>query len=66
MAFLIGRGHRYADLKDYTLSQIEGFTELARRLHSLDMSLMAHVVRHGFNADGDDFKKFLSSLTEGT
>jgi len=48
------------------MQQMNGFMELAHRMHCLDSVLAAVSLRNGFHADGDEFKRFITSLQEDT
>jgi hypothetical protein len=57
----VSEGHNYADVINYPLPRLVGFTRLAIKRKNEDRKFLALATRMG-GADNDDFKNFYKEL----
>ncbi len=60
---LIGAGHAYADILDYTLAQTNAFVAAIDRQESRRLANLLTVTATGAQGDGDAIRKALKELS---
>ena len=60
----MGHGHRHADLLDYTLAQVRGYSRAHRAHDSHDLVVRMDAHRVAVNADADAYADFRAGLLE--
>jgi hypothetical protein len=61
---LLAAGHRWQDIKTYTIPQMQSFIRLAGMRKADEHRDFASLMRVAYHAEGRDFKKYLSALDE--
>ena len=59
---MIGYGHRLADIRQYTLIQVQGFIALGRRYERMREVGSGSMTRAAFHATGKKWKELLKAM----
>ena len=64
MATLIAAGHRLADIRTYTMKQLQGFVELAMSHDRIKLESMGSMNRAAYHADKKQWVQVMKELKE--
>jgi hypothetical protein len=65
VAILLSAGHRVADIRTYTLRQLQGFVELAMTHYLSRLQSYGSMTRAAVNADKKQWVKVLKEMENG-